>query len=135
MARSPTAGYSPTAWPIDRYLWGPGVDMLLADESVSDPATAGNVFWMLGDDQNTVRDVVQYNSGTDSTSVVDHNTYDAFGNKLSQSNAANDVLFSYTGKYLDVDTGLQWNGERWYDANTGRWMNQDPIGFNGGKRI
>jgi RHS repeat-associated protein len=29
-------------------------------------------------------------------------------------------------------TGLQNNGERWYDAGTGGWLSQDPSGFGGG---
>jgi hypothetical protein len=42
----------------DRYLWGPKVDQLLADEQVTSLAADGNVLWTLGDNQNTIRDVV-----------------------------------------------------------------------------
>src|SRR5687767_6943683 len=38
-----------------RYLWGPAVDLLLADEDVADET----VRWALGDHQNTVRDLVE----------------------------------------------------------------------------
>src|SRR5690606_33103175 len=41
-------------------------------------------------------------------------------------------LFSYTGREWDSDAGLQYNRARWYDATTGRWLNQDPIGFAAG---
>ena len=30
----------------------------------------------------------------------------------------------------DVETGLQYNRERWYDPIAGRWLSQDPMGFD-----
>jgi RHS repeat-associated protein len=38
----------------------------------------------------------------------------------------------FTGQWLDSATGLQYNHHRWYDAGTGRWLSEDPIGFAGG---
>ena len=32
---------------------------------------------------------------------------------------------------FDDVTGLQWNINRWYDPNVGRWVSEDPIGFEG----
>ncbi len=69
-------------------------------------------FPALDDNQNTVRDLVQYDAGTGITSVVDHNTYSAFGSKLTQSDVTHDVIFGYNGSYDDSTwsgTGLQWN--------------------------
>jgi RHS repeat-associated protein len=31
-----------------------------------------------------------------------------------------------------VATGLQYNRARWYDPTTGRWISQDPLGFDAG---
>ena len=31
-----------------------------------------------------------------------------------------------------MTTGLQNNLHRWYDASVGSWINEDPIGFEGG---
>ncbi|MCC7086476.1 MAG: hypothetical protein IT427_15860, partial [Pirellulales bacterium] len=87
-----------------RDLWGPAVDELLADEAVSALGSAGTVSWPLGDHVGTVRDIVQDASG--SATVVDHNSYDSFGNKLSQSSAASDIAFGFTGRAFDADTGL-----------------------------
>jgi RHS repeat-associated protein len=50
----------------------------------------------------------------------------------SETNAAIDHLFTFTGRALDESTGLQNNLNRWYDAETGRWLSQDPIAFEGG---
>ena len=116
----------------DRYLWAPAVDQLLADEQVTSLGSAGTVSWAFTDQENTVRDVAQYDSGMNTTSVVDHNAYDAFGVKISQSSAANDILFGYTGKLLDTHTKLQYNGNRWYDPANRRFISEDPLGFEGG---
>ncbi len=108
----------------NRYLWGPEVDQLLAQEDSS-----GNVLWALGDNLNTVRDYVSYNSTSDETTVVDHAQYDAFGNRLNTASV--EAAFGWTGRYRDSVTGLQYNTERWLDTTTGRWLSQDPIGFRG----
>ncbi|MGH7927338.1 MAG: RHS repeat-associated core domain-containing protein, partial [Candidatus Binatia bacterium] len=41
-------------------------------------------------------------------------------------------LFFYTSRYVDPDTGLQYNWHRWYHARIRRWLNQDPKGFAAG---
>ena len=130
-----------------RYLWGPAVDQLLADEQIGGP-NAG-VHWALTDNLNTLRDLATYNPTTQTTTVVNHREFSAYGELLSQTNpsttpasvAAVDCLFAYTGRALSRFstnaatggvTGIQNNLNRWYDAITGRWFSQDPIGFKGG---
>ena len=116
-----------------RYLWNPAaVDQLMADEQVTDPAVAGDIVWPLGDHQGTICDLAVYDPATDTTTVVNHRTFDAYGNLQSQTSATVDCLFAYTGRALDQATSLQNNLHRWYDASTGRWMSEDPIGFEGG---
>ncbi len=115
-----------------RYLWNPAaVDQLMADEQVPDPAVAGDIVWPLADHLGTIRDLAAYDSATDTTTVVNHRTFDAYGRLQSQTNAAVDCLFAYTGRPLDQETGLQNNLHRWYDLATGRWMSEDTIGFEG----
>ncbi|WP_239384242.1 RHS repeat-associated core domain-containing protein, partial [Delftia tsuruhatensis] len=41
----------------------------------------------------------------------------------------------YQGQYLDRDTGLHYNTFRYYDADTGRFLCQDPIGLAGGMNL
>jgi len=114
-----------------RYLWGPAVDQLLADEQVGSGLTqSGNVVWTLADSQNTVRDLATYDAQTNTTTVVNHRVFSAYGQLLSQSDPqAADCLFAYTGRPLDQATGLQNNLNRWYEAITGRWLSQDPSGL------
>jgi RHS repeat-associated protein len=105
---------------VTRVLNGAAVDQVFAQEDSS-----GTVTWALSDNQNTVRDLLQF-SGT-TTTDVDHRSYNAFGAPLSTP--AVDLLFGYTGKYYDQATGLQWNLNRWYNPTLQRWMNQDPSGL------
>jgi RHS repeat-associated protein len=114
-----------------RYLWGPAVDQLLADEQLGSGLTqSGSVVWTLADNQNTVRDLATYDAQTNTTTVVNHRVFSAYGQLLSQSDPqAADCLFAYTGRPLDQATGLQNNLNRWYDAITGRWLSQDPSGL------
>ncbi len=129
----------------ERYLWGPAVDQLLAQE-VSQPATggqttlnAGAVDWALTDNQGTVRDMAVYNSTTHVTSIAMHSVYNSFGYLVYQGNpsagagvAAVDCLFGYTGQPFDTATGLQNNLNRWYDPSVGRWLSEDPSGLTAG---
>jgi len=97
------------------YLWTPNAqDKLLAD------TTSTDVLWSLTDHLGTIRDVL----GSENAHLI----YDVFGNLTSGTNP---LFFGYTGKAFDVDTVLQNNINRWYDATVGRWLSTDPIEFEG----
>jgi RHS repeat-associated protein len=115
----------------NRYLWGPAVDQILADEQVG-PDGSSEVLWTLTDHLNTVRDLADYDPETDVTTVVNHIVYDAFGRVTGQTDASVTTLFGFTARPFDADTGLQNNLNRWYDAETGTWISVDPIGFAAG---
>ena len=57
----------------DRYLFGPGVNQILASEHFAlsrqqpTPSVAGTTLWPLPDNQGTTRNLVTYNPGTDTT--------------------------------------------------------------------
>jgi RHS repeat-associated protein len=104
-----------------RYLYGPALDMILADENA-----AGQVLWPLTDNLGTVRDLVN-SSGV----VQDHIQYDSFGQILTQTNAAVDLAFAYTGREYDPETGLYCYRARYYDPQAGQFLSEDPIGFGG----
>ena len=101
---------------LNRYLWGPAVDRVLADEDAADET----VRWALGDHQNTVRDLAEFDdNGTpsdtsdDSTIIVDHRTYSAFGVTSYDSSSTVATLFGYTGRLFDAAFGIQYNTNRW----------------------
>jgi RHS repeat-associated protein len=43
--------------------------------------------------------------------------------------------FRYTARESDTETGLYYYRARYYDAETGRFLSEDPIGFGGGKNF
>ncbi|MEL7264678.1 MAG: RHS repeat-associated core domain-containing protein, partial [Planctomycetota bacterium] len=112
----------------DKYLWGNGMDDLLAHESVGG-FNGSDITWTLNDHLGSVRDQV------DGDGLLSHTDYDSFGNIESEvilDASAADALFGYTARPYDDDTDLQNNHNRWYDSTTGRWISQDPIGFAAG---
>ena len=59
--------------------------------------------------------------------------YDSFGQpNLNVGSLSQLVSARYAGREFDYDTGLQYNRARYYNPTSGRWMNEDPIGFSGG---
>jgi RHS repeat-associated protein len=63
--------------------------------------------------------------------VVQSMTYDTWGNVLSDSNPGFQP-FGFAGGLYDATTGLVQFGARDYDPSIGRWLNKDPIRFEGG---
>jgi RHS repeat-associated protein len=105
-----------------RYLHGPAVDQILADENVG-----GTLYWPLTDNLGTVRDLVN-SSGT----VQNHLKYDSFGKVTSESNSAVDHIYAFTGREWDEETGLQYHRARYLDVAVGTWIGEDPISFEAG---
>ncbi|MDD5410680.1 MAG: RHS repeat-associated core domain-containing protein, partial [Methylobacter sp.] len=62
--------------------------------------------------------------------------YEAFGNSLPNQNPSGlgDFVFNlrFPGQYYDKETGLFYNYFRDYDPKTGRYIESDPIGLQGG---
>jgi RHS repeat-associated protein len=106
-----------------RYLHGPAIDQILAQDD-----GAGNVLWMLADHLGTVRDLV------DSTgAVVNHLKYDSYGNVIAETNVAVESRYLFTGREFDDEIDLYYYRARYYDAATGRFVGEDPIGFLSGQ--
>ena len=83
--------------------------------------------WPLADNLGSVRDIV------DSTGAVEnHITYDSFGNVTSETDDTVNHIYAYTGRDRDEESDLQYNRARYYDANVGRWISEDPIAFAAG---
>jgi RHS repeat-associated protein len=84
------------------------------------------VVWALGDNQGTVRDLID-NAGN----VVSHINYDSFGRVVSQMGSVN-FRYGYTGREADSETGLDYYRARYYDASNWRFISEDPLGFRPG---
>jgi RHS repeat-associated protein len=55
----------------------------------------------------------------------------AFGASLTTGTSS--FYTRFPGQYLDVETGLEYNGARYYDSSVGRYLQSDPIGLFGGQ--
>jgi len=104
-----------------RNLFGPGADTILATQD-----GAGTIRWMLADHQGSVRDIVE-NGGA----IVNHVTYDSYGNVVAQTNPSQSSRYLYTGREYDQEIDLYYYRSRFYDAQDGRFIGEDPIGFFG----
>jgi RHS repeat-associated protein len=108
-----------------RYLTGEAVDQVFAQEDGS-----GKLLWLLTDHLGTVRDLVD-SSGT----VVNHITYDSFGNVVAQSHPEFSTRFLFAGREFDAQTGLYYDRARYYDPRLGRFLSEDPTGFAAGPNL
>ena len=111
------------------YVWGDGVDRLLAVK------IGGRTYTALTDVQGTV-----WGYADESGAIAALWTYDAWGNVLSEevapsAEALRSVRNSFQGRERSAATGLVNFRMRWCDPTTGRWLSKDPIGLNGGLNL
>jgi RHS repeat-associated protein len=107
---------------VARYLHGDRIDEILARSRPSDGSA-----WYLVDKLGTIRALAN-SSGV----VVNHLDYDSFGNLVLQTNPAAGDRFGFTGREFEASIGLYYFRARFYDATTGRFVNEDPIRFDAG---
>ena len=86
------------------------LDQILADKQLS----TGNTYFAATDNQGTVRDLLEYDSETSTTSVESHLAYTPFGDLDRPDSTGLDVatvnfLFGYIGAWTDPATGLQYH--------------------------
>jgi RHS repeat-associated protein len=103
------------------YLYGLNVDSVLAQDSST------GMVWSLSDRLGSI-DLLTDKDGV----VVDKRSFDSFGRLISQSNPTVSFRYGYTGRELDLESGLHYYRARYYDSNVGRFISVDPIGFDAG---
>jgi RHS repeat-associated protein len=103
--------------PIAEYVQGEGIDEPLALLS------GGTELFYQADDLGSVTSL-----SNPSQVLASTYSYDSFGNILSS--VANDANpFGYAGREFDLETGLYYYRNRYYDAGIGRFLNEDPTGL------
>lgn len=65
--------------------------------------------------------------------VVWDAVYKVFGAVANYAESFIDNPIRFQGQYLDTETGLHYNRNRYYHPGIGRFTNQDPIGLLGGE--
>lgn len=116
-----------------RLMNGPMLDQVFADE-----VSNGDVLWNLHDSQYTVRDVAKFSDSNSNGAVdgkadlVNHLTYNDFGEVTAETNSSYSPLTTYTGQILDEYTGLMYYDARWFDTGINQFLSEDPLGFGAG---
>ena len=112
--------YDGTDTLLARFSHGDGTDQPLAQER------GGASYFYHADHQGSVVAL------TDAVgTVVNDYAYDAYGRIVSSVEGIANP-YTYTGRELDAESGLYYYRARYYDADTGRFISEDPIGFAGG---
>ena len=106
-----------------RYTHGPGIDEPIA------VTKGGSTFFYHQDGLGSVTDL------TDATGATAKSySYDAYGNIL-ESPGTLEQPYTYTGRELDAESSLYYYRARYYDSSTGRFLQKDPIGMEGGLNL
>jgi RHS repeat-associated protein len=125
---------------LDRaYAWGPDLSGSLEGAGgigglVSVTQYGNNITTYLPayDGNGNVMAMVRADMG----SVEAHYDYSPFGQCLTSTGSyAQENPFRFSTKYQDSETGLLYFGYRYYNADTGRWINRDPIQEFGGMNL
>ncbi|MBI5591473.1 MAG: RHS domain-containing protein [Deltaproteobacteria bacterium] len=87
--------------------------------------TNPGTYYFINDHLGTPRQLV-----TGTGTVVWQAAYLPFGKAQIQTEAVKNNL-RLPGQYFDVETGLHYNWNRYYDPGTGRYITADPIGLDG----
>ena len=97
------------------------------DEVFADQTTVSGILWPVEDSAGTVRDVIHTSGAT-----LDHRTLSSFGSLTTQTGPTVDYEHFQSGMFWDIDSQLYYARARWYDPTAGRFIGEDPLGFEGG---
>ena len=121
-----TQGALGQAVALRRYTYSANVDEPLQLETFDSAGTFDAAYTYHADHLGSIRYLTDA-SGT----IVNSYDYDSYGRPLFGTTTF-DQPFAYTGREWDAATGLYHYRARAYDAETGRFLQEDPIGFAAG---
>lgn len=105
-----------------RYVYAPNIDEPIYMER------GGNRYFYHRDGSGSVIAL----TGTNGI-VSERYTYSPYGESANTSAANNP--YRYTGRELDAETGLYYYRARYYSTDLGRFLQPDPIGYQGGLNL
>jgi RHS repeat-associated protein len=117
------AEYDGTNALLRRYVHGPGADEPLST-STGSPTSPTNRSLLVADTQGSIV------ATTDTAGNATVNSYDEYGIP-----ATNSGRFQYTGQAWFPELGLYYYKARFYSPILGRFLQSDPIGYEGGMNL
>nr|EIU3181702.1 RHS repeat protein [Pseudomonas aeruginosa] len=111
------------------YLWLDSLPLATIDADYDAQGKVGNptLLYLHGDHLDTPR------LATDASGQIAWQWQsDAFGRGEALSQGSTQVNLRFSGQYYDAESGLHYNYFRDYDPETGRYVESDPIGLEGG---
>lgn len=111
------------------YVWLGDLPVAVIDNTLNGSVTTSTVNYVTADHLGTPR-VVTDGAGT----VIWSWAYQGnpFGEQPPTSTTGYVLNLRYPGQYYDAESGLSYNVNRDYEAATGRYVQSDPIGLEGG---
>ncbi len=113
-----------------RYTWGAGTDDLVAITTA-----AGQHFYVTTDKLGSVRSIAK-RDGTWQLSQ----RFDPYGRLIARDSASGATIggllrYGWTGREWDEETGFSYHRARYFDPESRRWTQEDPIGYAGGMNV
>lgn len=112
-----------------RYIWGPGVDNLLALRDAG-----GNHFYVASDPLGNIRGLVK----RDGTWVMSQR-FGAYGTIIGKDSSGTGpgffIRYGWTGRELDAETGLYFFRTRFYDPRGRRFVQEDFAAYAGSSNL
>jgi RHS repeat-associated protein len=113
---------------LRRYIPGPGVDQRVlmitcgSSANCAPNQSGGDTYTYTADRLGHVIAVTHTQTG-----AIERYVYSPYGVELRGDESGNP--FRYTGRRYDAETGLYYYRARYYDADLGRFLSTDPIGY------
>ncbi|MEX6664250.1 RHS repeat-associated core domain-containing protein [Pseudomonas sp. W2-17] len=119
-----------TPWQSSLYIYEPGSYAPLARVDQSEGEDHRKLYYFHTDQIGTPLEMTDVDG-----QFVWQATYKAWGEIESLAVSEIEQNLRFRGQYFDDETGLHYNTFRYYDAEVGRFITQDPIGIGGGVNL
>lgn len=106
------------------YVWMGGIPVANVDTTGS----TGTLAYITADQLGTPRTIANAGGTTEWSWPYAGNAW----GEIAPTSSGYTYNLRFPGQYFDVETGLNYNGARYYESGIGRFDQPDPSGFNGG---